>query len=277
MSEHVTADTWGRITRGERFEGEKALAAHLRAGCDVCEETLAALQTADGLDGDTDRRLLAVTPPTVARDDLAFERVMRQVRVEAQARGEGASYRPARSGRALPLSIAAALVFGGMTILTLKTAPQRTSHYEGIKGGADVPEIALSFAVTGDGGELVRGAPGATYSEKNAVMIRYDLTSPAFVMLLRVTPDEGLDVLAQPGRLGPGRHDLTVNDMPAGVSLDKAVGRNRFLAVASTAPLTAERVAELARSLDGNAAVSDVHAAEDFRVAWFDIDVAPAK
>lgn len=277
MSEHITADTWGRITRGERFEGEKDLAAHLRAGCDVCEEILAGLHHVDGLDGETDRWLLAVAPPTASRDDLAFERVMRRVRLEAQAQGEsGSAYAPRRHGRAIPLSIAAALVLGGMTILTLKTAPQ-PSHYEGIKGGSTVPEIALSFAVTGPEGDLERGAPGATYAEDQAVMIRYQLSSPAFVMLLRITPNDGLEVLAQPGRLGAGRHDLTVNDMPAGVSLEKAIGRNRFLAVASNAPLTAERVTALARSLEGNGALAEVRAEEDLQVAWFDIDVTPTR
>ncbi|MBI5543691.1 MAG: sigma-70 family RNA polymerase sigma factor [Deltaproteobacteria bacterium] len=271
---HLDAEAWGHLMRGSRFPGEAALAAHLSAGCPACERFLVRLQGVDGLDGEVDSALVAVAPLRPARNDSEFELAMRRLhldlRVSGLAMADVGRHRPSK---ALPLALAGALAFAGLGVLTLQRLPRR-EH----RASPGPPEVALSFSVVSRGmardtGE--QGRAGATYQEQRLVFLRYDVSVPAFVTLLRLGPMGRAEVLSQQGRVGSGTHALRVNGEPVGVSLHGFVGRNRFIAVASDAPLSAESLRALLSAIpeSGARASSTLDGAG---VAVFEIEVAPA-
>jgi hypothetical protein len=138
----------------------------------------------------------------------------------------------------MPLLLACVLAVAGLFVLVWQSAPRVE-----LRAPPAFPEVGLSFWVVPRGEGRERGAegmPGQSCSEDQVIFLRYELSSPAFVTLLRVAPQGRAEVLSQQGRLGPGRHDLTVNGRPVGVSLKGFAGKNRFIAVASVAPVTAE-------------------------------------
>jgi hypothetical protein len=279
MSEtHVTVESWQGILRGERIEGERALALHLDEGCDRCEEVVAGLLLADGLDGEADHRLLAF-PAAGGRDRPGFERIMRQLRLESRVR-LGAEEAPAaaRTSKVLPLSLAGALALAGMTVLLLQLPRARSAHEW---GEASFPEVSLSFSVAPsareDSDDIERGVPNSAYSDDRTIGLQYELSSPAFVTLVRMGPHDRAELLAQPGRMGPGRHDLLVNDTPVGVSLRGFVGRNRFGVIASLAPLSYPELAAVAASIAGDRPLDRTRRPlQSVGVGFFDIEVEPA-
>ena len=279
-TEHVTAASWRQIQKGERFPEERALAAHLRSGCETCETTLASFDRSDGLDGPADAALLGIAPQKTARDDLAFERVMRKLNLDSRVKGDH-SLPPRRlSDKAMPLGLAACLAFGGVTVLALKRIPPASKgYYQGEKGEQTAPEVFVSFAVAPPSGDaLEHGVPDAKYAEDKAVMLRYDLSAPSFVTLIRISPEGKGEILAQPGRLGAGRHDLSVNNMPAGVSLKGFVGRNRFAVLGSFEPLSHAEILQVIGVLTSDEEVN-VHEKplSKLGMAHFDIEVIPAE
>lgn len=236
---HLDPTTWKAVLRGERFPGERALAAHLAGGCRACERFLASLRDADGLDGDVDAALVgSANAARPAHADAAFELAMR--RLHLYQRVSGAS--PAGAARPtpsniLPMALAAALALGGLAVYALQRAP-RQEHRRGLTPAVELAASVVPVGLPRDRGEP--GVPGTAYPEDRVVFLRYQLAAPAFVTLVRIAPDGSPEVLAQQGRVGPGVHDLLVNGMPAAVSLRGAPGTHRFLAVASVAPVAPE-------------------------------------
>lgn len=275
---HLTVESWQGILRGERVEGERALALHLAEGCNCCEEVVAGLLLADGLDGEADHRLVAV-PAAGGRDRPGFERIMRQLRLESRVR-PGVEEAPVamRISKVLPLALAGALALAGMTVLLLQLPRARSAHEW---DEVSFPEVSLSFSVAPpaqeDSDDIERGVPNGAYSDDRTIGLQYELSTPAFVTLVRMGPDARPELLAQPGRMGPGRHDLLVNDTPVGVSLRGFAGRNRFGVIASLAPLSHPELAAVASSIAGDRPLDRTRRPfQSVGVGFFDIQVEAA-
>ncbi len=235
---HLRRESWEKVLRGEPVDSGDALAPHLASSCEVCEQRLAETPGADGLDGDVDRALLSLSrrPPMVP-STASFERVLRRMRLDSRAGARGAlALPPLRPGMALPLSLAGLLALAGLSALMLQRVPPPRSVAGAERGGALEIELAFSASAGGQA-EPVAGRSGANVSEGHELSLQYLLARPAFVALVRVLPDGHAEVLAQPGRMGSGRHDLAINDARMRVSLRGALGPNRFVALASEAPL----------------------------------------
>jgi len=273
--EHLDAQTWNYVLRSERFRGERGLQAHLESGCPVCEAFLAGLQGTDGLDGDVERALLGpARAPAHARTDAVFEQAMRSLALHLRVIGAttpGAARR-LQPSKGPPLTFAAVLALLGLSLLALhQRGPRAEQRLASVR-----PAIALDFTVAERGqgkGEREPGSPGARYPQDRLVFLSYELASPSFVTLLRIGPQGEVEVLSQPGRVGPGRHVLSVNGSPAGVSLQGFAGRNRFVAVASPAPLSAESLMALFTAFPDSAAAAP--GLDGSAVARFEVEAAP--
>ena len=277
--EHLGPELWARVLRGERFEGEKALAQHLRAGCAVCEAFLGGCDRADGLDGEADAALHGFSPTRIGRGDEGFARILRRLKLDSRLSGRSGGPERGRGAKALPLGLAGLLVLAGVVTLLVRDAPR-----SGGDGSSRGPPVGIGFAIAplqGDGEEEPEeGVSGATYSEEQAVLISYELLSPAFVNVVRIKPDGHVDVLAQPGRIGPGVHDLTVNDVPARVGLRGALGLNGYalplgaMASASAAPLDVANLVDAIEVVAADGRSGEPLPAQTAAV-WFDVVVEP--
>ncbi|MGC4113342.1 MAG: hypothetical protein QM765_01430 [Myxococcales bacterium] len=268
---HVDAKHWNHILRGERFRAEKALAAHLACDCPVCEGFLMGLQATDGLDGDVERALVGAIEPTPLKTDVVFEQAMRSLALQLRVSGAAplGSARP-QPAKGPPLSVAAVLAVLGLGVLALQRGPAQAPHQASAK-----PAVSLDFSVAerGKGGSGEKGTPGSKVGQDHVIYLRYELASASFVTLLRLWPDGTVEVLAQAGRVGPGPHVLTVNGSPAGVSLQGFQGRNRFIAVASPAPVAPESLVALFTAFPEDAPAAP--GLEGSAVARFDVEVVP--
>jgi DNA-directed RNA polymerase specialized sigma24 family protein len=272
---HLDAALWQRLVDGERLQGEKELAAHLESGCAACEAFLVAQERADGLDGEADAALLGEARCRVRAGDTTFLRVMRRLKLDSRLAGRPGAPERIRRSKVIPLSLAGALGIAGLVALLWHDPPGERP------GGEDpgaLPEIAFAIAPQAEGEAPEDAAPGQACSEQQAVLIRYELVAPSFVLLLRLMPDGQIDLLSQPGRLGAGFHDLTVNDKPARVALHGAVGRNRFAVVASEVPLDRRRLSAVGAALRKRGADEEaaLRLPEGVSLAWFDLDVVAA-
>jgi RNA polymerase sigma-70 factor (ECF subfamily) len=270
---HLDATVWNHVLRGERFRGEAALAQHLKSDCAACEAFLMGLQGTDGLDGDVERALVGDLAPAPLRSDAIFEQAMRSLALHLRVTGAappGAGGARPQPGKGRPLAMAAVLAVLGLGVLALQHGPRQSPHQTNAK-----PAIGLEFSVAERGkvGSGEKGTPGARYGQDHVVYLRYEPASAAFITLLRIRPDGTVEVLSEAGRVGPGPHVLTVNGSPAGVSLQSFPGRNRFVAVASPAPVAPEALVALFTAFPEEAAAAPV--LEGSAVARFDVEVAP--
>jgi RNA polymerase sigma-70 factor (ECF subfamily) len=253
---HLRRESWEKILRGERIDGEDALALHLASPCEVCEQRIAERPGADGLDGDVDRAFLSLSRRAALFPSTAsFERVVRRMRLDSRAGARGAlALPPLRPGMALPLSLAGLLALAGLSALMLqRVPPSRSPSPE--RAGAPEVELAFSAVAASAGrGEAVPGHSGERLSEDQELLLQYHLARPAFVTMFRVWPDGRAEVLAQPGRVGSGSHALAVNEDRMRVSLRGARGANRFAALATEAPLLGNALRAALEALERGAA-----------------------
>jgi hypothetical protein len=119
--------------------------------------------------------------------------------------------------------------------------------------------------------EAVPGHSGATLSEEEELVIHYRLARTSFVTVVRVRPGGVAEVLGQPARMSGGRHDLSVNDARARVSLRGAKGPNRFAIFATAAPLSAEALRSALEALGRGVAPPGPGSA--VAIDWFDVVV----
>jgi hypothetical protein len=231
---HLTDDSYRRLVEGAMPSKEaRALALHLRMPCEACEAYLAARPRADALDGLVDRALLSLAPPApgVRANHRAPIGVEQAPRV------------PARRRRWLPgLAVAATLAVAGLAALLGRPSPATGPAWDGEKGSAAaaVP-LRLRFLVLtpGVGGPpaLERGVPGQEVPSSASLQFQLELGRPAHVLLARLGGGAAPEVFFS-ARLGAGRHVVSVDGEPAAYPLASLSGAQRFLALASEAPLS---------------------------------------
>lgn len=250
---HLAADTSRRLTTRSMPGPEAlALASHLEGPCETCEAFLAERPGVDAFDGAVDAGLLALAPPssTSAGHDLEYARIERRVR--------GARPR----SRWLPgVGIAAALAVAGVAGLLVTRPPGQTA-WDGAKGAAaQVVPLRLRFLVVtpavGGPPALERGLDGQEVPAAASLQFQVELGRPAFVLLARSgLGGAGAEVFLST-RLPAGRHVVTLNGQPAAYPLASLAGRQRFMALASEAPLGARDADRAARSSPASGAAAE--------------------
>jgi len=235
---HLDEPTYADLLAGSLPPGTaRGLARHLAEPCETCEAFLAR-RPADGLDGAVDALLARALPPAAPPDDLAAARLLRQVA-------------PARARRRLlpALAIAASVVVAGVVGLTWRAAQPGPPAWDGLKGASATPvPLRLRFLVLtpADGGApgIERGVTGQQVPPHASLQFQLELGRAAEVALLRAGAG-GAEVFYR-GRLGPGRAVVQVDGRPAAYPLADLSGPQRFVAVASEAPLEAGDLARAA-------------------------------
>jgi hypothetical protein len=232
---HLTEDSYRRLVHGTLtgFEA-RSLAAHLEVPCEACEAYLEGRPAADALDGRVDAVLLSLAahPAVAAGHDLGYARLERALR-----RPEGGfSLR-----RWLPgVAVAAALAVAGLAGLLRSPAPTGPA-WDGEKGPASQPvPLRLRFLVVtpGLGGPpaLERGLSGQEAPAAASLQFEVELGRPAHVLLARVGAGGAPEVFLSTS-FGAGRHVVSLDGRPAAYPLAALSGPQRFLALASEAPL----------------------------------------
>jgi len=228
-----------------------ALASHLRAGCDLCEAFLARHGRADGADGWVDGALASLAAGGRAGTEAEFRRIEAALASGAPASESGA--RPvaaarARSWRPLLAAAALLLVAGVAALVVRAPGAGPAPAWDGLKGEAGPAPVRLRFeVVAGEGasGSLRPGTTGEAIPAAASLRFEVDLVRAAHVTLVHVAPGLAPEPLWA-GQAGPGRTAITVSDRPAVYRLDGLAGVQRFVAVASDAPLGGEAVARAA-------------------------------
>jgi hypothetical protein len=234
---HLDERTYMALLGGTLPPGEaRLLADHLARPCDACEAFLAT-RPADGLDGAADALLARALPAEAPRNDLARARVLKAAGVHDRRR------------HVLPaIAIAATVAVAGVAGLLVRPAFQRPA-WDGEKGAAAMPvPLRLRFLVLtpGDGGPpgIERGVSGQQVPADASLQFQLELGRAAEVALLRAGASGG-EVFFR-GRLGPGATVVQVDGRPAAYPLAALSGAQRFVAVASEAPLEPSDLARAA-------------------------------
>lgn len=230
---HLTDDSYRRLVEGSMPAKEaRALALHLGAPCETCELYLVARPRADALDGLIDRALLSLAPRS------SEARGIRLVPAPAARAPRG----PTRRRRVLPgLALAATLALAGLAALLAGPSQPPGLAWDGEKGSAPaaVP-LRLRFLVLtpGEGGppSLERGVPGQEVPSTASLQFQVELGRPAHVLMARFAGGAAPEVFFA-ARLEAGRHAVSIDGKPAAYPLASLAGAQRFLALASEAPL----------------------------------------
>jgi len=231
-------------------EEERALAAHLAAGCDTCEAALAELPAED------EAALIGL---------LARAEAAPAARLPAEA-VERALSRPAW-WRLAWLAPVAAVALGLLAWLWLPAPPAPPGPGQRIKGPGGVPEIGLALGVVVRGGQgeaqITRLGADARLPQDRTLVFQITLRERCHLGLARLGPDGAIAPLlpeppGAPLELGPGVHTPTAGGVPGAASLGLPLaglrGRQVFVATCSARPLDLPAaLAPLARALAAGA------------------------
>jgi hypothetical protein len=254
---HLTEATYrGLLDATLQGAEARALGLHLAQTCEQCEQFLERRPSADALDAAVDTALQALRPGGAAGagHELEFARIQRAVRGEPKPRR-----------RTLALAVAATLAVAGLAGLLVGRAPAPGPVWDGEKGGSGsaVP-LRLRFLVMlpGEGGPpvLQRGISGQEVPAVASLQFQVELGRPAQVLLARIGASGDPEVFLS-ARLPGGRNVVSLDGQPAAYPLSSLAGPQRFLALASDAPLgpaDAVRAASLAAGprQDGGPAIT---------------------
>jgi hypothetical protein len=154
------------------------------------------------------------------------------------------------------LAAAAVVLVAGLAALVAR-GPDRP-EWDGTKGAAPSPSaVRLRFLVVdrADADALHRGASGEAVAAGARLEFEVELGQAAHVALARVGPDATVDVFWT-GALDAGASIVTLDGRPAAYGLDGLRGPQRFVAIASAAPLDGPAAARaaVAGARDGSGA-----------------------
>lgn len=245
---HLTDDTYGRLLTGSLPpQVSRALSAHLAEPCEACEDLLRSRRAVDRVDGALDRALLSLAPVAAgaAGQDLEYARIARALRA-----GGPPAAPPRRAPRVRLVAVAAAAVAVAGLAGLLRAGLPAPPAWDGEKGTSVRPvPLRLRFLVVtpGAGGtpSLERGLTGQVVPASASLQFQVELGREAHVLLARAGRGGEAEVFLAT-RLPAGRHVIALGGRPAAYPLASLAGRQRFLALASEAPVGA---AEAARAL----------------------------
>jgi hypothetical protein len=268
---HLDPRTHADLLAGTLAPDEaRRLARHLVEGCARCEDFLASRHGTDAADGRVDRALSAVAERGAEGSEAELAAIER--RLAAREAWSAASVRPepvvrqahherGRTQRAWTrrrttgaLAAAAVVVVAGLAALVAR-GPERP-EWDGTKGAAPSPSaVRLRFVVVDPAAAaeaLRRGASGDAVAAGARLEFEVELGRAGHVALARVGPDAEVDVFWA-GALEAGASSVTLDGRPAAYGLEGLRGPQRFVAIASAAPLDAGAAAQaaVAASRDG--------------------------
>lgn len=235
---HLDPRTYAGLLAGTLPKEEaRALAQHLAGTCERCERFLAERTQADELDGRGDAAIDAAFPlPAVPSDDLAFARIERRLRAGEPRR------RHLLAAGAIAASLAVAGV-AGLLVGRQASPPIPGASWDGVKGEARAPRVRLRFARLDDAGEAIRGQTGEAYGRDAKLVFELELDRAGSVALARVQPGGEPEVLWRRA-LPAGRAIVGEGGRAAAYPLASLQGTQRFVVVASDAPLTEVRLGQ---------------------------------
>ncbi|GAO04148.1 hypothetical protein [Anaeromyxobacter sp. PSR-1] len=257
---HLTEPVYAQLIRGELPPDEAAAwARHLATGCDACEAFLAARPEPDALDARADRALAALGPPGAPGNDLEYRRIEQRLAAEARGAGRLRLPRPA-------LAVAAGVVAAGLAGLWLASrAPERPGRPEwtGEKGMGAAPAavpVRLRFLVIAGGAgapSVEKGVSGQAVPAAASLQFEVELGRAAQVALARAAPGRLPEVFFR-ASLPAGRTVVAVEGRPAAYPLADLSGPQRFVAIASSAPLDEAAAARAAGQVAGGARMEPI-------------------
>lgn len=246
----------------------RALAAHLDGDCVQCDQFLATESGADALDGLTDAAIARSFPaPKGAGNDLEFARIQR-----ALGGGRRVPRRRLLSA-AVAASIAIAGIAGYLAVGPSRSGELASREWDGAKGHrARAIPIRLRFLEMGVDGRIEKGISGDQLSGSSSLLFQVEASRDAWVTLARVSSG-GAEVLWR-NRVSAGRAQVSVGGRPAGYPLAKLSGPQRFVLIASDAPVEDSRAVEAAVALAPPSALSaDAPALDGLSLDVVDISV----
>lgn len=260
--EHLTEAIYAKLVRGELPPAEaRAWARHLEASCERCEAFLATRPEPDALDARADRALSALGAPGAPGNDLEFRRIERRLagaEPEDDRAGPGPAARPRRLPRPALAAAAGVLVAGLAGAWLAIRSPERPGppEWTGEKGAgaaaAAIPVRLRFLVVEGAGGaagpDVEKGVPGQAVPAAAKLQFEVELGRAAQVALLRTAPGQAPEVFFR-AALPAGRTVITLDGRPAAYPLAGLAGPQRFLAIASAAPLDDAGAARAAERL----------------------------
>jgi hypothetical protein len=215
MSHHLDAARW----RALQQKPDPALLAHLEEGCERCDEFLGTVPGYEGLDGEVDRALLALTPRSASTDELAWARWRRRQRAPRRA-----------------LAAAAAMTALSAAAWAFWPAPQPVTS--GLKGSGRA-QLELRAALKSSEGSLAPVDDGARVPASAALVfqVRSSFAGPArfFVQRGEAAPVE----LAQ-FQVVEGAQELEAERGLLGFSLSGERGPLQLWLVACEFPFSSE-------------------------------------
>lgn len=247
---HLTDASYRGLLEGSVPPDEAdRLARHLQEDCAECEAFLGSREAVDGLDGQVDQILAALTPATARRgDDQELARIERRLR--------NMDGPPRRSRRAVPVPMvaaAAAILVAGVAGVVASRWEARRPVWNGEKGVAARATVPVRLRILvlkagGRGVELQKGVSGQTVSASSSLAFEIETGRAADVAIGRI-PRRGPPDFFWHRRVGAGRAQVTVGELPAAYPLADSLGTQRFVAIASEARLDAEQLATVATGL----------------------------
>jgi len=237
---HLDAASFAALVADPK--AHRALLEHVAAGCDTCDDFLAA--HADAFDGPVDALLLTLAPPAAAPvDDLSWARLRRMMKAP----------RPAWQWAAVAAVAAGLLAVVGAGLW--KPTPVTDA---GVKGLASVPRLELQAAVRAETGRFERLSDAAPVSSHAVLVFRaqsnVDGVGRVFLQRAGGAPQE-LGVV----RVRAGLHELERDDGLLGVALSGEAGPVTVWVVVGEAPMNAaEALAALQSSGTPELAVARV-------------------
>jgi hypothetical protein len=262
---HLTATTYRQLLDGTLDGSEaRALAEHLEAACETCEAFLAGRSEVDPLDGAVDAALVSLAATTAparpgadegAGNDLEFARIQRALRAPLGPGRVGG--RPSLAPR---LGLIAAVLLAGLTGVYLVQDRRAGERWDGEKGlAAQAIPLRLRFLVltpaVGGAPGLEQGVSGQSVPASASLHFQVELGRAANVLLARADARGAPEVFLST-RLPAGRSVVSLDGQPAAYPLASLAGPQRFLALASEAPLGPADAARAA-GLGGAAARGD--------------------
>jgi hypothetical protein len=266
---HLTQNGYAALLAGTLSPNEaRALSAHLYGDCAQCERFLAAQARVDGIDGVTDAAIARAFPAAKgAGNDLEFARISR-----ALDGGRRVSRRRLLSA-AVAASIAIAGIGGFLVVGSSRPGELASRDWDGTKGHhARAIPVRLRFLEMGVDGRIEKGISGEQLSASSSLLFQVEASRGACVTLARVSSG-GAELLWR-SRVSAGRTQVSVGGRPAGYPLAKLTGPQRFVLIASDAPLEDSRAREAAAALAPPSAPSaDAPALDGLSLDVVDISV----
>jgi hypothetical protein len=261
---HLDTQTYTALLDGTLAPNEaRALSAHLDGDCEQCESFLASQMNVDALDGALDAAIARELPSDAgAGNDLEFARIARRLR------GARPWSRRVIFSSVIAASVLVAGVAGLVAVGARGTHGQRPS-WDGTKGLTPRPiPVRLRFLEMAPDRRIEKGISGEAVDAEASLLFEVETARVAFAAIARVAPDGEAELIWRQ-RIGAGRTQVAVGGKPAAYPLSGLHGPQRFILVASDAPLDDLRVLDAGRALAPPAGIGS----EDPALSGLSMDV----